>query len=389
MNILKFSDFLNEGKINKILYHGSPYKFKEFKNTITFFSDDVRFAEQYSETKSFDYGLDASPNIYKVEVITDLFNINDNSDYKKLKEILPDKVEYAYNNFGFTEKVDKEDILFWMKGYYMTLVNEDAKKAKVNDKIDIKISMSQSEEYLIVKKDDNFAYGISMRDLQRNTEYKPSYKFTSHAKYYDLYKPVIDYVENYANKEENKKYLSDSMYYQYYLQFFNNDKNNYTIVDKIPQKYIDEFNKIYKKAEDNIIKKMIDDEYYKKFIIKSTKEKLKNTWRYYENKDVTDAIIKLGYGGYIALEDNVNTYAIFKPKDDVNIIEYKFEDGTFKTWEDYNKYILYKNELYKEISKYIKSIFINDYKIVDYYKNNVPIDKAVDELKIEYKDYAI
>jgi len=183
-----------EAKMVKVLYHGSPYMFKSFKPTTTFFSDTEKFALEYAETKSMDYAIDNSPNIYTVKVKTELFDVNNKKDFKLLEEELPDSIEVFLTNFPMGTKVPKEEVLNCMRGY----------------------TISEPDE----------------------------------------------------------------------------------------------------------------------------KVELDSTWRFFENRAVEDIITKHGYGGYVAKEDGVNTYAIFHPEKDVEILNYQFPQGMkFDSIEEYKKYM--------------------------------------------------
>ena len=74
VNSKKYTEFINETIItNKIVYHASPYIFQSFKETNTFFSENIKFATEYSESKSIEQGIDYDTNLYICELNGNIF----------------------------------------------------------------------------------------------------------------------------------------------------------------------------------------------------------------------------------------------------------------------------------------------------------------------------
>jgi hypothetical protein len=302
--------FENFKKQNKFLYHGSPYKFKNFKNTLTFFSDNINFAESYTNTKSMDMELDGNTNIYKVTTTANIFDINNESDNKKLEKVLPDKIEYVYNDFGSGKILSKEDILYFMSGYYKIYPKEDIENYKIGDIIKEKITISQNEDYTIYNIDSEYVYAWGEERfnmiLNQSINDKYSVIFSSLKKFFK------EYIKT------NIKYYDDNynIYYYKFLQYNEDDISSYEYIDK---NILKEFNKLNDKFKDDIIKILIDDNYIKKYNLKIKTVKFDDTWRYFETKIVLNSIKKIGYDGYVALENKNKTYAIFEPNKTIKI----------------------------------------------------------------------
>ena len=352
-NVIISEGIINEEEKRMILYHGSPYIFQKFKDTTTFFSETEKFAIDYSEQKSLDYALDEEPNIYKVEVLTNLFDINNPNDYKLLASKLPNEVEYVYNNFGFTAKVDKNEILENLKGFDTIEPYKPAVKAKIGD--EIPNPEYTVEKYIIVKKDNDFAYGYSKKSYQRMIDNLTTRIIDLKGGYTQEYKNISEEfqskVKEIYSKDLNKKFVYDNDISAAIYDSLNN--SNYKMTE-LSDDSLNEINTLYHKAIEDIKSLLPNMEYLKKFVLKKTKIELSDTWRFYENENVSSLIKKLGFGGYVAKERKVKTYAIFHPNRDVRILEYQFPQGiSFNSWEDYQKYKQFvKNIIEKKPKEY-------------------------------------
>ena len=114
LNTLKDSKVRDkDGNLLK-LYHGTPYgKFYTFKGDMFFFSKSKRFAEDYAETKSFDYGLDARTTVVEAYLnAKKLFNPKNEADLQALKEVLDDKTDFGFAGY----KISKDDLIENLKG---------------------------------------------------------------------------------------------------------------------------------------------------------------------------------------------------------------------------------------------------------------------------------
>lgn len=337
---------LFETKTSKILYHGSPYIFKDFKNRETFFSDTPKFAIDYAEQKSFDSELDSEPNLYTVEVIAKIFDINKEEDYNKIYPLLPEKIEYSYNNFGFTGKVEKEEFLFNMKGYEHIEPHKEATETAVGDTFPN--PEYPSESFIVIKKDKNYSYVKLKRmyydDIYETLQssYVDRYFYSSKEKIKDIFKPLIELLKNYLDSVIGNKYEDSYKKVELYQKIINSPQ----LVDK---NFIGEYNKLFKICEEKYRNYLVDNEYCRKFILKPEVIELSNTWRFYENETITETIKKLGYCGYVAKEEKVNTYNIFNPSESCRIIKYEFPRGyQFDTFEDYKKFNVFANQEYKK-----------------------------------------
>lgn len=302
-HIKNFNLFL-ESISKKLLYHGSPYLFKTFSDTTTFFSDTKKFAKEYSDTKAMDFGVDNETHIYTCEVNCNLFDINNEGDYLKLKNNLPETIKYTYNDFGFETTETLDEYLLNLKGYYTYEPHESFLNAKVGDKIPT--PEYAKEFYIITDKSDNsisYYKEISLENLLSNL----------FSKRRDMpYKPLYDFMHEFV-KNVAKEYPSEENIRAYY-QYFKSKKNSYGLT-KIDDSYMEQFDILYSNMKDELVSSITKHLKLEKEILP-----LDNTWRYYENSFTDDKIKELGYDGYIAKEKGVNTYAIFHPNKCVKII---------------------------------------------------------------------
>ena len=337
---------LFETKTSKILYHGSPYIFKDFKNRETFFSDTPKFAIDYAEQKSFDSELDSEPNLYTVEVFAKIFDINKEEDYKKIYPLLPEKIEYSYNDFGFTGKAEKEEFLFNMKGFEHIEPEKEAIETPIGGKFPN--PEYQAEKYIVLFKDNKYCYVELERTYHDDiydvlqTSYNRDYLYSYKQKIKEIFNPLIELLKNYLDSAVGDKYEDSYKKVELYQKITHSPQ----LVDK---KFMDEYNKLFSMCEQEYRKFLVDNDYCRKFILKPKVIELSDTWRFYENETITETIKKLGYCGYVAKEKKVNTYNIFNPNESCRIIKYEFSRGyEFDTFEEYKKFITFANEQYKK-----------------------------------------
>jgi len=377
-SILISEGIINEAEKKMILYHGSPHLFENFKNTTTFFSETEKFALDYADQKSFDYAMDAEPKLYKVEVLTDLFDINDPKEYKQLASRLPEKVEYMYNNFGFTTEVDKNEILQNLRGLDTIMPYEPAINAKIGDKIDN--PEYTKEKYIVVKRDEEYVYGFSEESYIRMTNNlttspinlrgsnPPEFKIISktlQSSIKDIYSKDIG--EGYVSENDIKAAVHDS---------FSSSEYKMT---SLSSDALLKIKNLYNQAIQDVKKILPNMQYLKKFPIKEKVVELKDTWRFYENKHVSGLIKELGYGGYVAKENGVNTYAIFNPASDVKILEYQIPYGVkFSSWEDFKKFREFDKYIGKKLPE--KTHLNNRWDLYKFYKSGISAEEAFREL---------
>jgi hypothetical protein len=374
--------FENINNIPMILYHGSPYKFKTFNHTTTFFSETKSFAVDYSDTKSFDYALDAEPNLYTVKVNGNIFDPTKKSDMNKLRKLLPPMVSYAYNNFGFKTEVPRDEILFNMSGKVKQKPYEPAVNAGVGE--EFPDPYYNSDSYVVYKRDDDFVYAYNKKSLNYITSemFNDITEMRNSSSYRKYFKEIREFVDDYIKADNDKKnmYISHGIRQAYVIRFFNNDSDRYSYgVEKIPDDIVKKFNILYKKTMKDIIAEFTS-KYNKKFILKPRVVDLEDTWRYFENDTVHNNILKLGYDGYVAKEKNIKTYAIFDPGKTVDIISYEFPHGIkFDSWKDWEDYIAYDGYIAKHIDK--DSLYsMSRYEPYRLYKAGVSVEEAVNRI---------
>ena len=197
----KFKDkLLNEGKLSKILYHGSPYVFKNFSNKTTFFTDDKTFAVDYSEQKSFEGAMDASAKLYTVEVIGNIFDATNEKELTNIEKILPSEIEYSYNNFGFNAKVPKKEFLLNLTGYDIIEPIDNINDLEIGDTFPD--PTYPVEEFIIIKKDEKNVYVILEKRLKQEI-------FDSLISNKDVKELVINFAKEKENTVQLTKMLSN------------------------------------------------------------------------------------------------------------------------------------------------------------------------------------
>jgi hypothetical protein len=383
MRVIKSYIKFNESLENReLFYHGSPYVFENFKGDVGYFTRDRKFAIEYSDQKSMDAGIDNHTNIYEVEIpkIDHIFNLENKDHYKKLYDILPDQVEWSYNNFGFTTKTPKEDILYNMKGFDIIEPLDEVLNSNVGDTFPN--PEYAREKYIVLKKDDNFAYCILEDRYERFTNSIMNYAYKSsimtNSKLLDIFEESINYIKEYFNvvREERDSYVHDWLKAEYLNKFMGN-RYTYTETFEIPEKNMKEFKAIYNKNLESA-KELIIKEYSTAFTLVEKKVELSETWRYFENNHIHDALVKLGFIGYSAKEDGIITYAIFNPNENVNIVKYNLP-MPFDNFEEYRKFNKYRNEVYAYLKEIKSDARTWGSEIYDAFKDN--IDKK------EYEEY--
>ena len=90
-----------------ILFHGTLYNFKKFKDRNTFFSDNPNFAYDYASTKSMDMALDEDVIILKCKFSGNLFDPRNDAEFKQLVENLPDKIKVLITSNRNNIKIQK------------------------------------------------------------------------------------------------------------------------------------------------------------------------------------------------------------------------------------------------------------------------------------------
>ena len=311
MKLKRYSEFIKEEHSNDmVLYHGSPFNFTKFKNQHTFFTDSIKFAADYSDTKSFDTESDETTKIYTVKLHCDLFDINNEDDYNKLYEKLPSKIKYSYNNFGFQHEEDKDIYMLNMKGFSSIEPFDFIKDIKVGDTFPN--PEYERETYKVSKIDDDYVYAYNSNSYEQQLSKSLTYYGSKSSELYE-------FIEDVIKKELNIRIVDKQEVHSMYDVFkYNNPK--YFYPEFTPS---EELKKKFKELNDVYESKMTEYMCIKKFVRYAKLLPIKDTWRFYENGK-TDLLIKeLGYGGYIALEEGHKTYCIFDQNKSVEIIDIK------------------------------------------------------------------
>ncbi len=330
---------LFESLVKLTLFHGTPFNFKKFKNRTTYFSDDINFAHDYSNTKSMDGGLDADTKIATCEFNGNLFKSSDTEDMNKLIALLPDKVKVSHGTVWFMDHdFDKEEMIKRLKGIATIKPIDYIANANVGD--EIPDPSYKSDLFMVVDKDEEYVYTIHKKtyfNYLRASSAGHSEHFRNECKYKDLFLPWRQaMVDVYNQCTESKRTVPTYGSMKDIIDTINHAKHNtdsdgsfdFTIHNrykpfKISKEQLDYIDNIYAKclAEfDKVAKKEL---YVEKWNRKTIDEPMEDTWTYFENPTVSSLIQKLGYDGYVALEKKKNTYAIFEPDKTIKILSIK------------------------------------------------------------------
>jgi len=357
---------------NFVLYHGSPYLFSEFKNRITFFSDNPKFAWEYASEKSMDNEMDAEPIVYICKLNGEIFDANNGEHLQKLKNKLPDKVTCYMTNFCFPHDFTKDDILELLKGDDIIEPNPDILTAKIGD--EIPDPSYPVDKFIVVRIDDDNVYTIDKKNFNYYLEGASSVSYGNHHFGYEYrkhFKEFIDYVKDVVkNKGVSIYNISDHLTGLFLSRKHQKAYGGFELTDEEYNKGVELF-EIGKKDMMEDYSKTVEKPWNKK----PKNIKLSNTWRYYENDSVSSSIKALGFSGYVAKEDNHNTYAIFNPKETINIESIRYEGNEFKNMDDINKYNILNNELYKH---YKSSLDVDRFDVYKYMKQGLSLEQIID-----------
>jgi hypothetical protein len=230
-----------------------------------------------------------------------------------LSAALPDKITYTYNDFGFDATEHKQEFMLNLKGFYTNIPLDGIENVKIGDRIPN--PEYKSEMLVVYGKDKNYVYAYLEHTLNHIlTDRKRMYT--------DEYKPIAEFIKTYVKEfEPNERHISTDTIYAFEYVLLNGVKSYYASVDP-PKEKVAEFQDQYSAYKQAITAKVIA-KYSQKFNITTTINPVGDTWRFYENPTVSNTIKELGYGGYVAVEKNHNTYLIFQPDVHVEIIDRK------------------------------------------------------------------
>jgi len=363
---------------NFTLYHGSPYLFSKFKNNITFFSDNSKFAYDYASEKSSDNELDQSPVIYTCKLNGKIFDANIEEHLKQLDDALPDKITCYMSNFCFPTDYKKQDILELLKGDDIIEPVDNIINAKIGDNVDD--PYYKYDKLIVVDVDDDYVYTIDKKTFSyylngaESISYGDNKFGYEYRKYFEDFRNYIKSIfkgtDIYRISDHLTGIFLDKKYHKTYL--------NIEITDEQYEKGVE----LYNIAKENMMKEYAS-KYKKSWNKKPKKIKLDDTWRYYENDSVSNTIEKLGFVGYVAKEKKHNTYAIFNPKETIVIESIYYEVGEFKNLEEISKYNRLMNELYKH---YDSSFGYERYDVYNYYIKGMTLDEIISELDKKNKE---
>lgn len=357
---------------NFTLYHGSPYLFSGFKNNMTFFSDNSQFAYDYASEKSGDNELDQSPVIYTCKLNGRIFDANIEEHLKQLDDTLPDKITCYMSNFCFPTDYTKQDILELLKGNDIIETVDYIANAKVGDevsdphyKIDKMIVVDVDDDYVYTINKKNFGYYLSGAE---SITYGDNHFGYEYRKYFEDFRNYIKNIltgkEIYRISNHLTGIFLDKKYHKMYGDF--------EVSDEQYEKGVE----LYNIAKENMMKEYAAKN-KKSWNKKPKKIKLDDTWRYYENDSVSNAIEKLGFAGYVAKEKKHNIYAIFNPKESITIESIYYEVGEFKNLEEISDYNKLMNKLYKH---YDSSFGYERYDVYKYMKKGMTFDEIIAEI---------
>lgn len=121
------------GEDGETIYHGTPYKFDDFKKRVTFFTPDKKFAENYASEKSFANQLDAEPIIKERKIgNAKLFDPSDKAQLKQLEERLPENIDII-GAMGMPRTVSKSDYVQMLGGKARIEPRKEYLNRKVGD----------------------------------------------------------------------------------------------------------------------------------------------------------------------------------------------------------------------------------------------------------------
>jgi len=308
-------------------------KFDKFHSRTSYFSDNPMFALEYADRKTSEGGYDADIYLYTCKFSGNLFDYRNEEDFSKLEPLVPDVVEVSHGTFWYTTaKLPKSDVIKALKGISVVKPNEKFVNANIGDKVPNPVY--SAEEFIVVDKDEENVYTITERDYnyyKRGSSMGYDEHFSSHTKYKEIFEPwrnaIVDaYNKNTGNNYPYPKYSSFKNFYhtyQYSLNGYDIDyvggaKNAEYAFNKEDHKRI---NGIYDECMlkfDDIAKKEL---HRTEWNIKVKEVPMESNWNYYETSEIVSIIQKLGYDGYIALEDKHRTYAIYRPDEKIKIIK--------------------------------------------------------------------
>jgi hypothetical protein len=309
-------------------------RFTQFSKKTAYFSNNPQFAIDYADTKSMDRGLDADKYLYTCKFKGNLFEYTNKEDMDKLINLLPDKVKVNHGTMWFLDHdFTKEEMIKKLQGIDIIKPEEEIANANIGDIVPD--PSYKTDKMIVVDKNDDFVYTVMMstyNDYLWSSAKGYNEHWTEYTKFKDIFlewrQSIVDWYNKMTGSNRSlPKYSSFNDFFQTY-QFA---KKGYSI-DYVSYRNNDDKLKLTdedKENIENIWNKCVQNYYAiaKKELSRSkwTRKILEvpNTdfWNYYENDTIINLIKKLGYDGYMALERNHKTYAIYEPYKTIEIIK--------------------------------------------------------------------
>ena len=336
---LKESNLISEIEMKKILYHGTPYEFKQFKPRTTYFSEIPKFAVEYASTKAQDAAMDNDISLVTCELIGNVFDPNNADDFSKLESRLPDKVKVSHGTMWFlSHDFTKEEMVKRLRGVATVEPVDYIAAAHVGDKVvDPNYNL---EKFIVVGKDNDFVYTIPEKLYERYFHasmmgYDEHFSHLVRSK--EVFQDWRDAIVNLYNEKMGSNHKDiKSMFPKFYQTYFYatrpspaniNSVNPYTdkVFEVTPEEKskIDRMYDVDSKKLEAVLKSELNKDSWP---IRPIEEPIESTWTYFENEVVANIIKELGYDGYVATEDGHKTYAVYNPQKSVRILKIEGAD---------------------------------------------------------------
>lgn len=114
----------------EVLYHGTPFKFSDFKKgKTTFFTPDRKFAEDYGYDKSFARELDADIQVLERYGKLNIFDSKNKDHVRKIKDLLPKEIDIMGAMAGMGARISKSEFLERIQGVFTHNIPKFAEEA--------------------------------------------------------------------------------------------------------------------------------------------------------------------------------------------------------------------------------------------------------------------
>lgn len=292
-NIKTFESYIPSMRV----YHGTPYRFTEFNDDVTFFSETEKFAARYGNTKASDFGIEDGIRVFQCELSGNIFDIKDPVDYAKLEAALPDTVKVNY--LFMSANIDKEELLRNLQG-----------KLTIKPKAEVLDALTKLYDTVRFNGGD-----VICIDLDEQHVKTASYSSFCEAK------------EGFGGKRDGCDKLPEFVAYKERAVAYMKEKEpetNWAFMAITNPKgflyYLSQsdggkqiMNECYPPALEAVRQMFLAEDRYENHYREAYVDDIESTWTFYENDTVIDIIRKLGYDGWKATEGDT-TYALFNAK---------------------------------------------------------------------------